>query len=167
MGIQNTVFFVTTGLKPVVTERGGIATRPDHPNGGCAFLALKQQPPHRKDSYFYLKFALHETRIFSPVYPFLRMQLRRGSISPAALRPPGRLRRKLARKQVIYVNDKTPLPLLAEMKKTGVAITTDVSETRKNQHAAFPKDYYTRLVAEKMVDILITDFPVEVKGYFL
>ncbi|MBK6948418.1 MAG: glycerophosphodiester phosphodiesterase family protein [Haliscomenobacter sp.] len=72
-----------------------------------------------------------------------------------------------SRRQVIYVNDKTPLPLLSEMKKTGVAITADVSESRKNQHAAFPKDYYTRLVAEKMVDILITDFPVEVKGYFL
>ncbi len=72
-----------------------------------------------------------------------------------------------ARQQVIYVNDKTPLPLIAEIKKTGVQITTDVSETRKNQHAAFPKDYYAQLVAEKMIDILITDFPVEVKDYFL
>ena len=69
--------------------------------------------------------------------------------------------------QVIYVNDKTPLPLIAEMKKTGVAITADVSESNKNQHSAFPKAHYSHLVAEKMVDILITDFPVEVMGYFL
>jgi glycerophosphoryl diester phosphodiesterase len=63
---------------------------------------------------------------------------------------------------IAYVTEKTSEDLLAKLKNSQVRIMTDVSEHARQQGQPLSAEAYLGLVKRKMVDVLITDFPVDV-----
>lgn len=61
-----------------------------------------------------------------------------------------------------YITKNTPFELIAEMKSSGIRILSDVSELQRNNGNLYPGKFYQQFVAEKMLDIVVTDFPIEV-----
>lgn len=67
---------------------------------------------------------------------------------------------------VAYINPKTPSGLLATLHQQKITCMADVSENSKQHPYPFDSAYYQQLVASLQLDILITDYPVEVNRIF-
>lgn len=72
-----------------------------------------------------------------------------------------------AGKKIAYVNAKTPVSLIQEMKKNNVKIMADVSEALRNSGKPLGDEGYQKKVKDQTLDILITDFPIEARKAFL
>jgi len=72
-----------------------------------------------------------------------------------------------AGKKIAYVNVKTPVSLIQEMKKSNVKIMADVSEALRNSGKPLGDEGYQQKVKDQSLDILITDFPIEARKAFL
>lgn len=66
-----------------------------------------------------------------------------------------------AGKKIAYVNAKTPVSLIQELKKSNVKIMADVSEALRNSGKPLGDEGYQQKVKDQSLDILITDFPIE------
>jgi glycerophosphoryl diester phosphodiesterase len=65
-------------------------------------------------------------------------------------------------KLMAYVTATTDLALVAKLKQRKVKILADASETMRNKSLLYNSDFYKAMVDRMNLDILITDFPVEV-----
>jgi hypothetical protein len=63
---------------------------------------------------------------------------------------------------IAYITEKTSEYLLTKLKNSQVRIMTDVNEHARQQEQPLSAEAYLDLVKRKMVDVLITDFPVDV-----
>lgn len=63
---------------------------------------------------------------------------------------------------IAYVTEETPPYLLERLRENGITMMTDAGETRKGSPSAFAPALYASILARAPVDILITDFAVEV-----
>jgi len=70
-------------------------------------------------------------------------------------------------KKIAYVNGKTPVTLIQEMKKNKVKIMADVSEALRNSGKPLDDIGYHIRVRDNSLDILITDFPIEARNALL
>lgn len=70
-------------------------------------------------------------------------------------------------RKIAYINSKTPVTLIQEMKKNKVRIMADVSEALRNSGKPLEEADYQNKVKESSLDILITDFPIEARKAFL
>jgi glycerophosphoryl diester phosphodiesterase len=71
--------------------------------------------------------------------------------------------RSIPREQIIaYVDKKTDLELIGQLRAAGIPVMADVSENASGRTYPFPADFYTDLMQRLRLDILITDFPVDV-----
>lgn len=61
-----------------------------------------------------------------------------------------------------YVTAITDLPLIATLKHRKIKIIADASETMRNNGLLYNSDSYKTMVEKMNLDMLITDFPVEV-----
>jgi len=69
----------------------------------------------------------------------------------------------LSGKKIAYINSKTPDSLIEELKKSQILIMADVSEVQRNSRKPLDADGYKKKITDQMLDILITDFPIEAK----
>lgn len=70
-------------------------------------------------------------------------------------------------KQLIaYVSPQTPVSVIAELKAKGVRLMADCSENVKNHPSPFESSFYLNLASSLQLDIMITDYPVEVSRIF-
>ncbi len=67
---------------------------------------------------------------------------------------------------IAYITAKTSDDLIDRIKKNNIYITTDVGENVKKHLSPFLKEYYVNLVKNKQLNILITDYPVDVHLFF-
>jgi glycerophosphoryl diester phosphodiesterase len=65
-------------------------------------------------------------------------------------------------KLMAYVTATTDLTLVAKLKQRKIKILADASETMRNKSLLYNSDFYKAMVDRMDLDILITDFPVEV-----
>lgn len=72
-----------------------------------------------------------------------------------------------ARKKIAYTNSKTPAALIHELSRNGVFVMADVSEAIRNSGRPLSGNGYQNKVYQNMLDILITDFPIEARQSFL
>ena len=70
-------------------------------------------------------------------------------------------------KKIAYINSNTPEALIRDMKKNKTWIMADVSEALRNSGKPLEDSGYQNKVKENMLDILITDFPIEARNAFL
>jgi glycerophosphoryl diester phosphodiesterase len=70
-----------------------------------------------------------------------------------------------SKRKFAYITRRTPIKLIEEMKASGIRIMSDVSEFQRNAGNIFPADFYKNFVKENMLDIVITDFPIEVVDF--
>lgn len=61
-----------------------------------------------------------------------------------------------------YVTKSTPISLISGMKQSGVRIMSDLSENKRNNGNLYPQSEYQSLVKDRWLDVVITDFPIEV-----
>ncbi|MDI9867549.1 glycerophosphodiester phosphodiesterase family protein [Flectobacillus sp. DC10W] len=70
-------------------------------------------------------------------------------------------------KQLIaYVSPQTPVSLISALKTKGVRLMADCSENAKNHPSPFEPSFYLNLAQTMQLDIMITDYPVEVSRIF-
>lgn len=70
-------------------------------------------------------------------------------------------------KQLIaYVNLQTPVSLISALKAKGIRLMADCSENAKNHPSPFEPSFYLNLAQTMQLDIMITDYPVEVSRIF-
>lgn len=70
-------------------------------------------------------------------------------------------------KQLIaYVNPQTPVSVIADLKAKGIRLMADCSENTKNHPKPFEPSFYLNLAQSLQLDIMITDYPVEVSRIF-
>jgi glycerophosphoryl diester phosphodiesterase len=69
-------------------------------------------------------------------------------------------------KKIAYINSKIPVSLIEELKKSQILIMADVSETLRNSGKPLDADGYKKKITDQMLDILITDFPIEARRAF-
>ncbi|MDI9878527.1 glycerophosphodiester phosphodiesterase family protein [Flectobacillus longus] len=70
-------------------------------------------------------------------------------------------------KQLIaYVSPQTPVSLISALKTKGVRLMADCSENTKNHPQPFEPSFYQNLAQSLQLDIMITDYPVEVSRIF-
>lgn len=70
-------------------------------------------------------------------------------------------------KQLIaYVNPQTPISLISALKAKGIRLMADCSENAKNHPSPFEPSFYLNLAQTMQLDIMITDYPVEVSRIF-
>lgn len=70
-------------------------------------------------------------------------------------------------KQLIaYVNPQTPVSLISALKAKGIRLMADCSENAKNHPSPFEPSFYLNLAQTMQLDIMITDYPVEVSRIF-
>ncbi|MDX2302622.1 MAG: glycerophosphodiester phosphodiesterase family protein [Microscillaceae bacterium] len=67
---------------------------------------------------------------------------------------------------IAYISSNTPLSLILEIEKNNIPLMTDVSEHKNKYTNPLPEDFYKELVQKNHLDILISDFPVEVAAIF-
>jgi glycerophosphoryl diester phosphodiesterase len=67
---------------------------------------------------------------------------------------------------IAYVPRDAPLELITEIKNAGIKIMCDVSEDKFGNKAPLAPAYYHNLVKDKKLEILITDYPIEVSRMF-
>jgi glycerophosphoryl diester phosphodiesterase len=72
-----------------------------------------------------------------------------------------------AGKKIAYINQKTPVSLIQELKKNEVRIMADVSEALRNSGKPLGNEGYQKKVKDQTLDILITDFPIEARKALL
>jgi len=70
-------------------------------------------------------------------------------------------------KKIAYVNAKTPVLLIQELRKNNVKIMADVSEAIRNSGKPLGDEGYQKKVKDQTLDILITDFPIEARKSFI
>ena len=70
-------------------------------------------------------------------------------------------------KKIAYVNAKTPVLLIQELRKNNVKIMADVSEASRNSGKPLGDEGYQKKVKDQTLDILITDFPIEARKSFI
>ncbi|HNV27681.1 MAG TPA: glycerophosphodiester phosphodiesterase family protein [Cyclobacteriaceae bacterium] len=70
-------------------------------------------------------------------------------------------------KKIAYVNAKTSVLLIQELKKNNVKIMADVSEALRNSGKPLGDEGYQKKVKDQTLDILITDFPIEARKSFI
>lgn len=63
---------------------------------------------------------------------------------------------------VAYVERKAGIDFISYLKSNGLKMMADVSEHTTNQGILYGKDYYQQRIKDQQLDILITDFPIEV-----
>lgn len=66
-----------------------------------------------------------------------------------------------AKNLVAYVDKNTDLALIEQIRRAGIPVMADVSENAGGRNSPFPPEFYTRLVENLKLDILITDYPVD------
>jgi len=66
-------------------------------------------------------------------------------------------------KKIAYINTKTPVSLIQDLKKNQIKVMADVSEAIRNSGKPLADAGYLDKVRENSLDILITDFPVEAR----
>lgn len=71
-----------------------------------------------------------------------------------------------ATRLVAYINSNTPKGLLKKLRRNGLLLTTDVSELGKSNPSPLPKRFYRSFARKNKLGILISDYPVRVKGFF-
>lgn len=70
-------------------------------------------------------------------------------------------------KQLIaYINPQTPVSLISALKAKGIRLMADCSENAKNHPSPFEPSFYLNLAQTMQLDIMITDYPVEVSRIF-
>jgi hypothetical protein len=70
-------------------------------------------------------------------------------------------------KQLIaYVNPQTPVSVISALKAKGIRLMADCSENAKNHPSPFEPSFYLNLAQTMQLDIMITDYPVEVSRIF-
>jgi glycerophosphoryl diester phosphodiesterase len=67
---------------------------------------------------------------------------------------------------VAYINPQTPVSVIADLKAKGVRLMADCSENAKNHPKPFESSFYQDLAQSLQLDIMITDYPVEVSRIF-
>lgn len=67
---------------------------------------------------------------------------------------------------VAYINPQTPVSVIADLKAKGVRLMADCSENAKNHPKPFEPKFYQNLAQSLQLDIMITDYPVEVSRIF-
>jgi glycerophosphoryl diester phosphodiesterase len=72
---------------------------------------------------------------------------------------------ELSKTKFAYITKNTPLELIVKMKSSGIKVLSDVSESQRNNGNYYPSKFYKQLVVERMLDIVVTDFPIEVEKY--
>ncbi len=65
-------------------------------------------------------------------------------------------------KLIAYINKATPQNLISELKNNLMMVMTDVSESAMKNINPLTRDFYLEFVKKGKIDILITDFPVDV-----
>ena len=63
---------------------------------------------------------------------------------------------------IAYINQDTPQKLIRQLKSSLVMIMTDVDENAMRNVDPLPRRWYKEFVKKRRLDIVITDFPVEV-----
>ena len=66
-------------------------------------------------------------------------------------------------RKIAYINSKTPGSLLQELKRNRINVMTDLSEALRNSGKPLANKDYQAFVKENLLDILITDFPIEAR----
>jgi glycerophosphoryl diester phosphodiesterase len=66
------------------------------------------------------------------------------------------------RSLMAYITISTKEALIKEFHQLKIAMMTDASESTRNNAAIYPVEFYQEMIAKKQIDILITDFPVDV-----
>ena len=66
------------------------------------------------------------------------------------------------RKLITYVTATTDLSLIATLKQRKIRIIADASETMRNNANIYSGGFYKTMIEKMNLDVLITDFPVEV-----
>lgn len=66
---------------------------------------------------------------------------------------------------VAYINKETPVSLIETLKQQCIKITSDVSENVQRHSFPFNKNYYTDFIKNKQLDILISDYPIQVRSF--
>jgi glycerophosphoryl diester phosphodiesterase len=75
--------------------------------------------------------------------------------------------RAIPRQQVIaYIDKKTDLKLIEQIRTAKIPVMTDVSENTTDRTYPFGREFYAELVKNLQLDILITDYPVDVVKIF-
>ncbi|MBL0743391.1 glycerophosphodiester phosphodiesterase family protein [Chryseolinea lacunae] len=67
---------------------------------------------------------------------------------------------------VAYTTDTTPAALVTKLRALHVPNMKDVSEFTKHKGALLTPDFYRNYVEKSYIDILITDYPIEVSSVF-
>jgi glycerophosphoryl diester phosphodiesterase len=70
-------------------------------------------------------------------------------------------------KKVAYINSNTPIDVIEQLKKNHIKVMADVSEAQNNSGRPLDAEGYRAKVKQQQLDILITDFPIEVHGAFI
>jgi glycerophosphoryl diester phosphodiesterase len=68
-------------------------------------------------------------------------------------------------KIITYITKDTSHGLLKKLKKWHIPVMTDVSENKSTPVRVFTENFYTNLIKEKRLNILITDYPIEVSKF--
>jgi glycerophosphoryl diester phosphodiesterase len=66
-------------------------------------------------------------------------------------------------RKIAYINSKAPRSLLQELKRNRINLMTDLSEALRNSGKPLANKDYQAFVKENLLDILITDFPIEAR----
>lgn len=61
---------------------------------------------------------------------------------------------------IAYINQNTSKQVIEKLLKNKIPVMTDVSEHKNHKGLALSADFYLNLIKEKILSILITDFPV-------
>ena len=65
---------------------------------------------------------------------------------------------------IAYINKSTPQKLMGQFKNSLMMIMTDVSESAMNHVSPLNNKFYRKFIKKRKIDILITDFPVDVSN---
>jgi glycerophosphoryl diester phosphodiesterase len=67
---------------------------------------------------------------------------------------------------IAYVDRKTDLALIEQIRRAGIPLMADVSENAGGRTFPFPPEFYIQLVDRLKLDILITDYPIGASSAF-
>jgi len=68
----------------------------------------------------------------------------------------------VTQKRIAYVQRDAPVEFIDKLRQAGYKIMADVSEYTTHEGAMYERSHYVGLAKNKKLDVLITDFPVEV-----
>lgn len=66
---------------------------------------------------------------------------------------------------VIYVTEKTPADLITQLNSSGFPIMSDPRELWNGHNTVLSADFYQQFIKKLQLNIMVTDFPVEVISY--